>query len=292
MTSDEQAFYASQSTMSDPGESASLLDALPRDPPGVVGVVSGLILHPVFIKRRRVTHPHEGARDPESRAARELLRRVIERDDRPLFAARPYERRIIGTCRDYALLAASILRHHHVPCRLRVGFATYFVRGFHEDHWVCEYRDGQTWRLLDAELDAEALREYPIDFTPWDVPRDRFLTAGTAWQGVRRGTIGGDTCGVSFIGIAGTWFVAASVVRDLATLNKQELLPWDYWGLMRAFGPGRSVPDPVAERLDRLAALIAVDEWREIRAMYEADDLRVPGKVLSFPDGRPVEVEV
>ena len=47
--------------------------------------------------------------------------------------------------------------HWHLPSRLRVGFATYFVRGFHEDHWLCEYWDGDTWRLLDAELDDESV---------------------------------------------------------------------------------------------------------------------------------------
>lgn len=99
MTAAERAFYTAQSTTSDPGEFAERLDALPTDPRSVVGIVSGLVLHPVFLARRRVDHPHADARDAEARSARELLRRIVERDARPLGVARPYERRVIGTCR-------------------------------------------------------------------------------------------------------------------------------------------------------------------------------------------------
>ncbi len=298
MTPAEQAFYTAQSATSDPGEFAKLVATLPADPRHVVGVVSGLLLHPVFLARRRVDHPQAQGSDAEVRPARELLRRIIERDARPLGVARPYERRVIGTCRHYALLAATILRHHGLPSRLRVGFATYFVRGFHEDHWLCEYWDGQVWRLLDAELDNEAIaKEYTIDFPPSDVPRDCFLSAGEAWRGLRRGTIDGERCGVSFIpAVRGAWFVGASILRDLAALNTRELLPWDYWGLARTFsGPGASIPPAAAVRLDEIAALTAgpAPEWQALRATYEAaDDLRVPPTVLSFPGGKPVEVRV
>ena len=298
MTPAERAFYIAQSTTSDPGEFANLLATLPADPRRVVGAVSGLLLHPVFLERRRVDHPHAHGSDAEVRPARELLRRIVQRDARPLGVARPYERRVIGTCRHYALLATTILRHHGLPSRLRVGFATYFVRGFYEDHWLCEYWDGHTWRLLDAELDHEAIaKEYAIHFPPSDVPRDRFLTAGEAWRALRRRTIDGETCGVSFIpAVRGAWFVGASILRDLAALNMRELLPWDYWGLAREFcGPGTTIPPAAAARLDEIAALTAglAPEWQALRATYEAaDDLRVPPTVLSFPGGKPIEVPV
>jgi len=200
---------------------------------------------------------------------------------------RSYEQRIIGTCRHYALLAVSILCDHGIPARLRVGFATYFVGGFHEDHWLCEFWDGTNWRLLDAELDKEAMiQEYSIDFSPADVPRDRFLTARDACQALRQGTIDGETCGVSFTPtIRGAWFVGASILRDLAPLNKRELLPWDYWGLARDWGPGTVIPPTAAARLDEIAALIAgpTPDWRALRAAKEArEDLCVPATGSRF----------
>lgn len=295
LTQEECLYYVSHSAMSDPGELAPLLDALPAAPAALADAVSGLILHPVFVARRRVVCPPESADDAESRTIRAILTRVLSRDARPLGVARAYEKRFVGTCRDYALLACSVLRTRGVPSRLRVGFATYFVSGFHEDHWLCEYWDGEGWRLLDAELDGEARVACSIDFAPWDVPRDRFLTAADAWQAVRGGRLDPTTFGVSFVGIAGAWFVAGSVVRDLAALNKREMLPWDYWGIARGLSPAGALPESAVARFDVLAAHIASPgpDWAALRAMYEGEDaVRVPGVVTSFPKGVRTEVAV
>lgn len=298
MTPAEHTFYTTHSMASEPGEYATLLDAVPTAPRSILAsVVSGLVVHPVFLGRAHVDHPRAHAHDAEVRPVRELLRRIVERDARPLGITRSPERRIIGTCRHYALLATSILRHHRVPSRLRVGFATYFVPGFYEDHWLCEYWDGETWRLLDAELGEEAVATvYAIDFSASDVPRDRFLTAGDVWRGLRSGTIDAEACGVSFVpAIRGAWFVGASLLRDLAALNAREMLPWDYWGLARAFRPGTTVPVGAAARLDKIAALAArsAPDWPTLRATYQTgEDLRVPPTVLSFPGGEPRELPV
>jgi hypothetical protein len=297
LLSAERAFYATQSATSEAGDLTKLLDALPSDPPSVVRVVSRLVVHPVALARSKTSHPHQAARDAEARPVHELLRRLRERDASPLDVARPVERRLVGTCRHYAILAASMFRHHGIPARVRVGFARYFVPGFHEDHWVCEYRDDNGWRLLDAELGEDIIAEhYGIDFSPTDVPRDRFLTAGEAWRGVRRREIADACCGVSFVpAVRGAWFVGASILRDLAALNGRELLPWDYWGLARDFHPGTIIPPASAARLDEVAEVLAgsTPDWQALRALYDgADDLRVPATVLSFPGGAPVEVAV
>src|SRR5262249_47765430 len=156
----------------------------------------------------------------------------VARDPAPLGVARPPERRFIGICRDYALLACAALRHHGVAARLRIGFGSYFTPAFLEDHVVCEYfgADG-SWRLLDPELSERVRAHFGIAFDPPDVPRDAFLVAGEAWRRIRRGELAADTCGVSSIGLAGAGFVASNVLRDLAALNKREMLQWDVWGL-------------------------------------------------------------
>ena len=292
----ERAFYTTQTATSDAGDLAKWLDAVPSDPAGVVRLVSGLVVHPVALARGKTSHPQLAERDAEVRSVRDLLRRLLERDAAALDVARPVERRLVGTCRHYALLAASIFRHHGIPARLRVGFARYFVPGFHEDHWVCEYHDNG-WRLLDAELGEDAVAEhYAIDFSPTDVPRDRFLTAGEVWRGVRRREIADASCGVSFVpAVRGAWFVGASILRDLAALNGRELLPWDYWGLARDFHPGTIIAPANAARLDQVAEVLAgsTPDFDALRALFEgADDLRVPARVLSFPAGTPVEVAV
>jgi hypothetical protein len=112
---------------------------------------------------------------------------------------------------------------------------------------------------------------------------------------VRSGRIDPASCGVASIGITGAWFVAGSVVRDLAALNKREMLPWDYWGIARELRPGVPVSAATATRLDAVATLTANQEphWKALREIYEPDDaLRVPAVVLSFPGGAPIEVAV
>lgn len=295
MTPGEARFYAGHSVESDPAGLGELLEALPQDPRSLLNAVAGLILDRAFVGPLQAACPPESAADAESRRIPAMLTRILARGPGSLATARPPEQRLIGACRHYALLACSALRHHGVPARVRVGFVTYFVPGFHDDHWVTEYWDGAGWRLMDSELTAEVCRHFAVAFDPCDVPRDRFVTAGLAWQGVRSGRLDPATCGVSAIRIAGAWFVAGSVVRDLAALNKREMLPWDYWGISRAMRPGVPFSAETAARIDALGALIADPgrDWKALRETYDRDEaLRVPSVVMSFPRGVPTEVAV
>ena len=97
------------------------------------------------------------------------------------------------------------------------------------------------------------------------------------------------------MGITGAWFVGGSVVRDLAALNKREMLPWDYWGIARDLRPGIALTEATAARIDGLAALIAGADpnWEALRDTYEHEDaFRVPQVVANFPKGVPTEVVV
>jgi hypothetical protein len=269
------------------------MDALPKNPADLVDAVSGLILDRAFVVPFGVACPPERADDAEIRRVSAMLARIVTYDAGSFATARPPAKRLVGSCRHFALLACSALRHHGVPARVRVGFADYFLPGFHDDHWITEYRDRSAWRLMDPELTAEIRRHFGVTFDPCDVPRDRFLTAGRAWLGVRSGRLDAATCGVSSVGIAGPWFVAGSVVRDLAALNKREMLPWDYWGISREMRPGVPLADATVARIDRVAALIAEPEvdWKMLRDTYDAE-FRVPSVVMSFPRGVPTEVVI
>lgn len=164
------------------------------------------------------------------------------------------------------------------------------------DHWVCEYQTAGGWRLLDPELSEAVRAHFAITFSPVDVPRDRFVSAGATWLGIRRGMLDAGRCGVWGLRLTGEWFVASSVVRDLATLNKREVLGWDYWGIIRPLSlAGTPVPESTAARIDTLAELIAGPEvdWKTVRGTYESDDtVRVPSSVLSRRSTGPVEVPV
>jgi hypothetical protein len=295
MTSDESRYYATHSVETDPADLRECLDALPKEPARLLNAIGGLVLHTAFVVPLGLVCPPESGDDVHSRRVPAMLRRILAREPGSLATRRPPEKRFIGVCSHYALLACSALRHHGVPARVRVGFANYFVPGFHDDHWITEYWDGDGWRLMDPELTPGVCRHFGIVFDPCDVPRDKFVTAGSAWAGVRSGRLDPATCGVASIGIAGAWFVAGSVVRDLAALNKHEMLPWDYWGISRDMRPGVPLAEAATARIDALAALIADADpgWKALREIYDREDaFKVSRVVLSFPKGVPTEVEI
>jgi hypothetical protein len=68
----------------------------------------------------------------------------------------------------------------------------------------------------------------------------------------------------------GMWFIAGNLVRDLLSLNRIELLPWDVWGMMAEFKQAE-LSQEYMEEMDRVAALsLAGNEvFPELRAFYE-----------------------
>ena len=93
--------------------------------------------------------------------------------------------------------------------------------------------------------------------------------------------------------LQGLWFIAGNVVRDFASLNRMEGLPWDVWGMMEI--GDESLTDERKALLDRVAALtLAGDEaFPEIRKLYESDErLRMPPVVYNVDRkvAEPLEV--
>lgn len=285
-------FYRVQSPVSTPGALADLYDGLPHDPAALARVVRHLVIHrmegALFDFAIAEDRLHD---DAETRYVDDILRLIVERDDAPLTTPRPFERRFVGICRDFALLLCSFLRAKGVPSRIRSGFADYFTKdGFHIDHVVTEYWDAERgWLLADAQVVAG----HEVDFDPMDVPRDRFLVAGRAWQLIRSGEAEADSFGLVTpeVSLIGHWFVAGNIRLDLADLNKVEMLLWDIWGI-GAGGDG-DMTDEIYDLYD-MAAQVADDEvaFDAARSLFaENAGLRTPATVLSLaPFNGPHEV--
>jgi hypothetical protein len=115
---------------------------------------------------------------------RERLEAILRDDDRPLDIPRSPDRRLLGTCRDYALLICAVIRNHGHAARVRCGFATYLGGAPFEDHRLCEAWNAEDsrWRGVDAKLDRVLRAALNIGFEPWDVPVEAYLTAHEAWR--------------------------------------------------------------------------------------------------------------
>src|SRR5207253_5946418 len=103
-----------------------------------------------------------------------------------------------------------------------------------------------------------------IAFAPYDLSPCVFLTGGEAWQTIRAGEADPDTFGI--FEFWGSWFVRHNVVRDLAALNKVEMLPWDAWGVM--------IEGEDDALVDELARVTVDADLDAVRRAYDDDRVR------------------
>ena len=286
-------YFATPGAMTCPGSYAALFDCLPSEIDSLCRVVQGLMIHVHWLERYGVQLPKPRFDELQLRSVAAKLARIGELDPRPLTEARTIDRRLVGNCRDFSVMLASILRYQGIPARARCGFARYFLPDHYEDHWVCEYWNAvlQRWITVDSQLDDLQRRVLAAEFDPLDVPRDQFLPGGEAWRLCRASLADPDKFGI--FDMHGLWFVRGNLVRDVASLNKIELLPWDCWGLADAREEDLSAADLAL--LDQAAELTRGDvpEWEPVRQLYESDGrLRVPSVIRSYTDAGVQEVRL
>ncbi|MBN1201959.1 MAG: transglutaminase domain-containing protein [Anaerolineae bacterium] len=283
MTPDMPTYYTQPGPMTalpDEAINRALLDGLPADVPGITAAVRNTLLHPCHAMQIGIEITDDRRRELNIRSAAGLLRAIHHVDPRPLTVARPVEQRITGTCRDFTTLAVALLRHTGIAARGRCGFGTYLRPPGADlpyiDHWISEYwrADDQRWARVDEEFDPDGELPPGINFDLSDMPFDRFLTGGDAWARCRTGEADPDQFG--FAEWHGWQFILGNLLRDVASLNKVEMLPWDVWGYM----PDENAPHADASRahLDRLAALTRSGDtaFEDVLAAYDDEHIRVP----------------
>ena len=293
VATDVHTYYATPDVMTEPQPYAARFDNLPTKLPDLVKVVQGLMVHIFWAERYGLTLSEQRKEEVQLRRVTLQLARVLELDDRPFMETRPLEQKLVGNCRDFSVMLCAMLRHQGIPARARCGFGTYFLPDHYEDHWVCEYWDAaeNRWILVDAQLDGFQQKELKIQFDPLDVPRNQFVVGGQAWHMCRSG--GADPEKFGIFQWHGMWFVRGNLVKDLASLNKVELLPWDGWGLGDK-DEQTLTPADVA-LLDRVAQLTLADDtlFAEMQSIYESEEgLRVPPVIRSYVDSEVQQIRV
>ena len=291
-----QQYYLGHGPMTAQGARFPELSALPTDLGPLCDAIQGVLIHSDITAWLYDVHLPEGRlSEKHIRPLAQTLTRIRELVPQPLTVRREPKDRAAGVCWHFTQLLCTALRNQGIPARARVGFGAYFNPGKFEDHWVGEYwnAEEQRWILVDAQLDAVQRKAFKVDFDPRDVPRDRFIIAGDAWQQCRSGRADPGAFGLTPANLKGLWFIAGNILRDLAALNRMELLPWDVWGMMPR--PDAELTAEQMELLDKLAALTtAGDEaFPELRRLYESDErLRVPNTVFNALRNAPETIAV
>jgi hypothetical protein len=279
-----QDYYREQSLISDAGDYTYLFDALPDDIESICQAVQNVIVH-YFAGGYKP--PQDRLPEVDTRYVKNILKRIIELDDKPLSESRPLEKRFLGCCRDFTMLTVSILRHKGIPARARYGTATYFVKDYYIDHVVVEYWNGKSWQMVDSQLSPAPHWNFDLR----DVPRSHFIVGARGWQMAEHEGLDPKRIGLGEE--RGGWeFILYETILDIAALNKEEMLCWEGWGIgfMRY---DDLTPDDKA-LLDKLAVSTqnpdAFDEWREL---YQDPRLKLPNVVYSFtPAGNPADFPI
>jgi hypothetical protein len=267
--------YSAPGRLTDIGEvSAAVLEAVPADPVGICRLIPGLVLHP--FEATDLGLPGDRLAGREIRPASAIIRAVLELDPTALDIAREPERRLVGTCRTFVVLSCALLRYRGIAARARCGFGTYFRPGLGLDHWITEYwhETEVRWVRVDTQHLEQSFVPCPEDLQPGE-----FRTGGEAWTDYRHGGIDAMTFGVPGTENFGPAEISGNAVRDLAALNKVEMLPWDEWGQMTAAYKGQTGPD-YDELIDGVAAACAADSSRYVADLYARPDLQVPAELI------------
>jgi len=275
-------YYREHGVMSAAGAKAAELRGLPRDIGALCEIVQGVLIHRDIAPWLYDLKLSNEQRDVANiRSVAKMLGQIRALDKRPLTERREPASRMPCICAHFATLLCGILREQGVPARVRCGFGAYFTPGRFEDHWIAEYWNAaqERWILVDAQLDAVQREAYKLDFDPLDVPRDRFIVAGDAWQMCRSGRVDSDLFGLSFINEQGLWWVAQNLIRDLAALNRMEMLAWDVWGMMPK--PTTGIDSEEAILLDRVAELTLAGDLAQLREIYRDERLSVPKTIFN-----------
>lgn len=285
--------HAIHSPYSDPGRHRERVDQLPTDVAGLAAVARNLIVH-----YRASGHelPVSSRDDIDARWLERILDLDWSRHPIQLTDDRPVTERVQGCCRDHTLFCVGVLRQHGIAARSRVGFAGYFVDGWHHDHVIVEAWLADRWQRFDPEVEAPT----PALASPQDMEWDQldgtgFVTAAQVWSAYRSGDLDPSTYGVDpdIPLFAGPRFIFDEVIYEVAHRFGDELLLWDGWG--RIGEPGSTVSDEDASWLDPVAELLLaadagdVEAEHRLLARYRHDDGLHPGPTIqqASPYGKP-----
>jgi len=255
--------YRRHTACTDPRGFAPLLDAVPGGIHGAADIARNMIVH---YRAGGVALGEDRLAEIDNRWLDRILATDQARHPLPLTEPRPVEDRVAGCCRDHTLVTVAILRQQGIPARSRIGFASYFTPGWHHDHVLAEWWDGERWVWSDPELDPAA--GWPFDGYDIDPGAGHFDSAARVWLAYRAGKIDPEVYGVDQgLPIRGDWFIYDYVLHELAHRMGDETLLWDDFGAMTG-----DIAHADVDLADEISALLLAADDGDLRAEQKLSD--------------------
>lgn len=304
----ELEYYKSPGILTNLTSFKSFTDWLSPDPRVIFQVTQGLIIHDSWIKRYGVRMTPNQQRNKCTINASDILTQVAklrEKDISPAIPRSP-EEKIQACCHEFALLAVALFKAKGIPARARCGFALYLAYpDYYEDHWICEYWNGNSWIAIDPQIDPfqqSFLQNYAnteeninpdykkmlLSLDPLNITDKHFINAGDAWKLYRHNKVNPNRFGIgsdpklyNIKTLYGAWFIRGQLLRDFAALNKIEPVPflvrlevgqnWDEWRLVSSKDDDLSDDD--LKLLDNIADLCSSPNSRltEINDLFQSN---------------------
>lgn len=287
LTKEIADFYRTHSAFSNPGCYDYLFDHFSADAlPEIKQAIQGLLFH--FLDGAYYCSyqmPSSRLAEIELRYMEKILHQIKRLDHHALMMPRKLQNKLFASCREYALLACSILRHHGIPARLRIAFNTYVRPHIFHDQVILEYWHSadSAWRAVDMRMNAAHLKRLGIhiNIDYFNLAPEHYISAATAWQAIRQNPDCAQRFGDDHHNV-GLWYVRDRLLQELAALNKVEMLIWDCWGMMHV--PEQEISTEELSLLDSIAKMLShPDDYFSEHAVLYANhpQLKVPKQILN-----------
>jgi hypothetical protein len=241
-------FYRQYSSFTDPGEYKYLYENLPDSLSELCSLIRSQFINygwELDMYRDQIPKErwNESLKYPTVKSALEGL---LSYDSSGLVKDRKVEDRLVLTCRDNAILLASILKYRGIPARVRYGHATYLIPDFHTSHVICEVwnENDNRWMLVDPSTDM-------IDFS-----REKFDFSNDVWLKMQKKEIDPNLFGIpgKYTGLAS---IIAKVYADLVSILGTEYTIYQYPPILDyAFESDNQLTAEHIEMLNRISELM------------------------------------
>jgi formylglycine-generating enzyme len=256
-------FYRQYSSFTDPGEYKYLYENLPDSLSELCSLIRSQFINygwELDMYRDQIPKErwNESLKYPTVKSALEGL---LSYDSSGLVKDRKVEDRLVLTCRDNAILLASILKYRGIPARVRYGHATYLIPDFHTSHVICEVwnENDNRWMLVDPSTDM-------IDFS-----REKFDFSNDVWLKMQKKEIDPNLFGIpgKYTGLTS---IIAKVYADLVSILGTEYTIYQYPPILDyAFESDNQLTAEHIETLNRISELmksIDADNLSKLNDIY------------------------